>query len=143
MFGATLVFHVASVVFILGLLYSLMRWKQKNQRLLELLAAGSRWRAPKVAIDWPAKYLSEVCAALGIPFVAGDHAKESGPAKLKADQLMALFRQVEITQIQLGVDQPGLDIFFVGSVEPQSLPRPEVMANELSVNAVRYFPEAS
>lgn len=143
MFGATAVFHLASVVFILALLYQMIRWKKKNQRLLELLAAKAQWRAPKVAVEWPEAYLGQICEALNIPFVAGQHQVKTGPAKVQARLLLALYEQVQITHMQLGVDHPGLDVFFISRGGADALPRPESMAKELGVSAVRYVPESS
>lgn len=147
MYGATVVFHLASIVFILVLLYRMLAWKKRNQRLLELLASGWAWQSPKVVIEQPSTYLREVCEALGIPFAMGGRATKTGPAKVSPKGLMALAAAVAITEVQLGVDQEGLDIFYGSSgkalPDMQSLPKPEELARELGVPSVRYYPEAS
>lgn len=142
MFGATLVFHVASAIFIAALLYKLIRGQKQAERLRELVAATSRWQAAKVTIEWPPRYIAELCAALAIPFVQGDEGAGNGqqPAKVRAGQFMSLYQKVQITHVQLGVDQPGLDIFY-RRVDDARLPAAEDVANELSVAAVRYCPE--
>lgn len=145
MFGATLVFHLASAIFILALLYRLIRGQQETQRLRDLIAATSAWQPAKVTIDWPARHLAGLCGALAIPFAVGEDAKGQGekPAKVGAAKFMALYRQVPITHVQLGVDQPGLDIFYGARGGSEPLPAPEALAKELGVVAVRYCLEPS
>ena len=86
-----------------------------------MMLSGTNHAKTKVLVDWPTRFLREVCLSLGIDFESSVSYKRLAPAKIQLDVLSKFIREYSISKVICGLSEESnrMCVIFISNTEPK------------------------